>query len=70
MKALFSKSATGNIRSKILDPKYNTAEIVLELNISPMEFAKLLEQFDEKEFEIEFKEIKKEIHQPTPAGVV
>lgn len=52
MKALLSKSATGNLRSKILDPKYNTAEIVLEVNLTPSEFANLVTKYDEKEFEV------------------
>lgn len=55
MKALLSKSATGNIRSKILDPKYNTAEIVLEVSLSPKEFAELVSKYDEKEFDLEIK---------------
>lgn len=55
MKAIFSKSSTGNIRSKILDPKYNTCEIILEVQLSPLEFATLVQQFDEKEFDIDIK---------------
>lgn len=53
MKCILSKSATGNIRSKVLDPKYHTVELVLEAYITPSEFAKLIEKYDEKEFEIE-----------------
>lgn len=52
MKAILSKSATGNIRSKILDPKYHTAELILEVQLSPTEFAKILEDFIDKEFEV------------------
>ncbi len=52
MKAILSKSATGNIRSKILDPKYHTVEIVLEAQQSPSEFAKLVEDYIDKEFEV------------------
>jgi len=52
MKATLSKSSTGNTRSKILDPKWKTAEIVLEVSLAPTEFAKLLEDYSEKEFEV------------------
>lgn len=50
MKAILSKSSMGRIRSKILDPKYKTAELILEVYISPAEFAALITQYDEKEF--------------------
>lgn len=53
MKCLLAKSATGNLRSKILDPKYNTAEIVLEVQLTPVEFANLVSKYDEKEFEVQ-----------------
>lgn len=53
MKAILSKSATGNLRSKILDPKYNTCEIILEVQLTPIEFATLVKKYDEKEFDIE-----------------
>ena len=52
MRALLSKSATGTLRSKILDPKYNTAELVFEVYLTPSEFAKIVEEYDEEEFEI------------------
>jgi hypothetical protein len=52
MKAILSKSATGNLRSKILDPKYNTAELILEVQLSPKDFAELVSNFDEREFDI------------------
>ena len=55
MKAILSKSATGNIRSKILDPKYHTVELVLEVQQSPIEFAKMVEEYSEKEFEVTIK---------------
>ena len=52
MRALLSKSATGTLRSKILDPKYITAELVFEVYLTPSEFAKIVEEYDEEEFEI------------------
>jgi hypothetical protein len=52
MKAVLSKSSMGKIRSKILDPKYNTAELIFEVNISPIEFAKIITKYDEKDFEL------------------
>lgn len=55
MKAILSKSVTGKIRSKILDPKYNTAELILEVNLSPIEFAALITQYDEQEIELTIK---------------
>ena len=58
MKAILAKSATGNLRSKILDPKYKTAELVLEVYISPEEFAKLITKYDDKEFKVDISEIK------------
>ena len=66
MKCILSKNATGNLRSKILDPKYNTVEFVFEAYISPIEFAKIVEEYDEKEFEIEIKE---KTISSTPIGV-
>lgn len=56
MKAILSKSATGNIRSKILDPKYNVAELVLEVYLTPLEFADLVTKYDEKKFELTISE--------------
>lgn len=52
MKAILSKSATGNIRSKILDPKYNQVELVFEVTLTPKEFAEIVTEYDEKEFDI------------------
>jgi hypothetical protein len=68
MKVILSKGATGNIKSKILDPKYHTAELVFEAYISPSEFARIMETYDEKEFEIEIKE--KENIMSTPIDAV
>lgn len=53
MRALLAKSATGNLRSKILDPKYKTAELVFEVYLSPKEFAEIIEKYDEEEFTLE-----------------
>ena len=53
MRALLAKTATGTLRSKIIDPKYNTAELVFEVNITPTEFAKIVEKYDEEEFTLE-----------------
>ena len=53
MKATLSKSSTGNIRSKILDPKYHTAELIFEVQLKPSEFASLLERCDDRELELE-----------------
>jgi hypothetical protein len=58
MKAILSKSATGNLRSKILDPKYNTAELVLEVYLTPQEFADIVKKYDDREFQVDIKEIK------------
>lgn len=55
MKALLSKTATGTLRSRILDPKYNTVELVFEVYLAPSEFAKIVEKYDEEEFEIDIK---------------
>lgn len=52
MKAILSKSATGNLRSKILDPKYKTAELIFEVQLSPKEFAELVSNCDEQEIEL------------------
>lgn len=52
MKAILSKSTTGNLRSKILDPKYNTCELILEIQCTPSEFAKLITEYDEESFDI------------------
>lgn len=52
MRCILSKSATGNLRSKILDPKYNTAEIILEVQLTPVEFANFISKYDDKEFDI------------------
>ena len=52
MKAVFTKSATGAIKSKIVDPRYGVAELVLQVSISPAEFAKLVTEYDESEFEL------------------
>ena len=52
MKAILSKSATGNLRSKILDPKYNIAELIFEVQLTPKEFAELVSNYDEKEFNL------------------
>ena len=56
MKAILSKSATGTIRSKILDPKYNRCELILEVSLTPVEFANLITKYDEKEFDISINE--------------
>ncbi len=53
MKCILAKSSTGNLRSKILDPKYNTVEIVLEVQLTPVEFANLVSKYDEREFNVE-----------------
>jgi hypothetical protein len=52
MRATLSKSATGNLRSKILDPKYNTCELIFEVQLKPKEFAELITKYDEAEIEI------------------
>jgi len=52
MRAYLAKTATGNLRSKIVDPKYNMAELVFTVNITPSEFAKIIEKYDEEEFEL------------------
>ena len=52
MKALLAKTATGNLRSKIIDPKYHTAELVFDVYMSPKEFGELVEKYDEEEFNL------------------
>lgn len=52
MRATLAKSSTGNLRSKILDPKYGTCEIILEVQLTPAEFGELVSKYDEREMEI------------------
>lgn len=54
MKAILSKTTTDMVKSKIKSPRL--AELVLEVYISPTEFAKIIEKYDDKVFEIEFKD--------------
>ena len=50
MKAILARTTTDKIKSKILSP--HVSELVIEVYITPSEFAKLIEQYDEKEFVI------------------
>lgn len=54
--ATLSKTATGSEKSKILDAHFGTAELVFQVNMTPSEFGKFIETYNEKEFEIEIKE--------------
>ena len=53
MKAILSRTTTDQIKSKIKSP--HLSELVFEVYITPSEFAKIIEKYDEKEFEIEIK---------------
>lgn len=55
MKAILSKSTTDIIKSKILSPQLS--QLVFDVYISPTEFAEIVEKYDQKEFEIEIKEV-------------
>lgn len=50
MKAILARTTTDKIKSKILSPQIS--ELVVEVYITPSEFAKLIEEYDGKEFEI------------------
>lgn len=50
MKAIFARTTTDKIKSKILSP--SLSELVLEVYITPMEFASLIEKYDSEAFDI------------------
>lgn len=54
LRAILSRKNNDQIKSKILSPVL--AEIVLECYVSTTEFAKLVEEYFEKEFVIEIKD--------------
>jgi hypothetical protein len=58
MKAILSRTTSDMTKSKIKSPRL--AEFVLEVYITPTEFAKIIEKYDDKVFEIEFKDGKGE----------
>ena len=55
MKAVLSKTTTDQIKSRIKSPAL--FELVLEVYGTPTQFAEIIEKFDQKEFEIEIKEV-------------
>ncbi len=54
MKAILSKSTTDMVKSKIKSPRLS--EFVIDVYCTPTEFAKIIEKYDDKIFEVEFKE--------------
>lgn len=54
MKAILSKSTTDIIKSKILSPQLS--QLVIDVYISPSEFAEIVEKYDQKEFDITISE--------------
>lgn len=50
MKAILSKTTTDMMKSKILSPVLS--QLVFDVYISPSEFARIIENYDEKEFEL------------------
>jgi hypothetical protein len=51
MKAILARTTADKIKSRILSPQL--AEITLEVYISPIEFAELIEKYFESEFEVD-----------------
>ena len=56
MKAILSKTTTDLMKSKIKSPMLS--ELVFEVYITPTEFAKIIEEYDEKEFNLTIDKIK------------
>ena len=54
MKAILSKSTTDIMKSKILSPQLS--QLVIDVYISPSEFAEIVEKYDQKEFDITISE--------------
>ena len=54
MKAILSKTTADLVKSKIKSSRLS--ELVLEVYITPSEFAKIIEKYDNKVFEIEIKD--------------
>jgi hypothetical protein len=55
IKAILSRTTTDNIKSRILSDEL--AELVFECYITPEEFAKIINKYFEKEFEIEIRDL-------------
>ena len=53
MKAILSKTTSDLIKSKIKSPRLS--ELVFEVYISPSEFGRIIEEYDDKVFELEIK---------------
>ena len=51
-KAILAQTTTDKIRSKILSPM--SSELVLEVYMTPEQFAKIVTNYSQKEFGIEF----------------
>ena len=56
MKAILSKTTADLVKSKIKSPRLS--ELVLEVYITPSEFAKIIEKYDNKVFDITITETK------------
>jgi len=54
IKAVLAKTTTDKIKSKILSNEL--AELVFECYLKPEEFAKIVDKYFDKEFEIEIKD--------------
>ena len=55
MKAVLSQTTNDQIKSKIKSPAL--FELVLDVYGTPTQFAEIVEKYDQKEFEIEIKEV-------------
>lgn len=53
MKAVLSKTTTDMHKSKLMSPQL--VQLVLDVYMTPQEFAELITKFDNKEMEIEVK---------------
>lgn len=56
MRAILSKTTTDQIKSKQLSPEL--CQLVLDVYITPQEYASIIQNFYDKEFVIEFKSAK------------
>ncbi len=55
MKAILSQTTTDQIKSKILSPL--VSQLVFDVYITPSEFARIVEKYDQKEFELEIGDV-------------
>ncbi len=54
MKCILSSTATGDLKSKIINNQMSV--LSLDIYVTPSEFAELIERYSGKDFEIEFKD--------------